>query len=129
MSWTHYETVVVGLSITAGLAGTAIVTGRKVLHALSPLVELRGAAQALKTLADVAPDVKLVVEDHKGVPDRPGVPGRPGIMPALAALRGDVAAVRSDVLRLDQGAKHQIGQNREQNERLARIEKAIPKGA
>lgn len=122
MSWTHYETVVVGLSVTAGLAGTAIVTGRKVLKALSPLVELRGAAEALKTLAEVAPDVKLVVEDHKGVPDRPGVRGRPGIMPALEALRTDVG-------RLDDGAKHQIRQNDEQNRRLARIEKAIPKGA
>lgn len=121
-SWTHFDTVVAGLSTTTGLAITATAAAVKAYKRLKPIAELTGIAGALKQ----------IVEDHHGVPDRPGVPGRLGIMPAIAEVREDVTEMRTDlgdvkkdVKRLDDGQKHTHRQNEAQTRRLAVVERTI----
>lgn len=123
MSWTHFDTVVAGLSTTTALAITATTAAVKVYKRLKPIGELSGIADHLKQ----------IVEDHSGIPDRPGVPGRLGIMPAIAEVREDVTEIRTglgdviaDVKRLDEGQKHTHRQNEAQSRRLGVVEKRLP---
>lgn len=123
MTWTHFDTVVTGLSVTTGLTITATAAAVKVYKRLKPIGELSAIAGVLKQ----------IVEDHHGIPDRPGVPGRLGIMPAIAdvreditEVRTDIASVKTDVKRLDTGQKHTHRQNEDQSRRLAVVEKRLP---
>lgn len=111
MSITHFDAVMGGLAsltLVSGGLWTAAVKLNKTIH---PLGELIGASAKLTKVAGMADDLRQVVEDHNGVPDRPGVPGRLGIMPAIAEVREDIATVKGNTTRLEQGLIHAIKQN------------------
>jgi len=87
MSWdAHAQTtteIAASLVVTLGALGAL---ARRIVRKLDKVDQVVAVAEPLQIVASLAPDIKLVVEDHRGVPDRPGVPGRPPMMATLAAV-------------------------------------------